>query len=223
MSQFEIPPGGFRNFNEFFTRKLKPGARPVDRDPRNVVSPCDARLLAFTGVSAAQEFVVKGSPVRLARLLGEAELAGAYNGGTAFIYRLAPCDYHRFHFPEDGVPEPAVKIPGNLHSVNPWALESGRPILERNQRQRTLLRTDHSVLCMVEIGALCVGSIVQTFKAGTPVVRGQEKGYFQFGGSTIVVLYEPGRVTVEEEILRRSAQGVETLVRVGRPVGRYTD
>lgn len=161
---------------------------------------------------------VKGSQISLPELLGDAELAERFQGGVAVIIRLAPADYHRFHFCDDGVASPWRPIAGRLHSVHPIALAAGAPSF-RNRRCVTRLASRHfGELVSVEVGALCVGTIEQTFLPG-PVVRGQEKGMFHFGGSTVVLLAEPGRVELDRDLVESSLQGVETLVRLGERMG----
>lgn len=223
LSEAECPPGGFRSFNAFFSRALKSGVRPIAAAPDTVIAACDARLFALHRLCRDRPLQVKGQAFMLETLLGDAALADRYAGGTGFIYRLCPADYHRFHFPEAGVPGTAMPLGKGLHSVNPIALRSGIRILDANLRHRTLVEAGEraGTLCMVEVGALFVGSIVQTFVPGTPVPRGGEKGLFRFGGSTVIVLYEPGKVRVDEDILSQSGEGVETRVRLGEQVGRY--
>lgn len=221
LSEAQKPIEEYRSFNDFFTRGLKRAARLIDPDPAAVISPCDARLLAYPRIHAAMDVNVKGSELSLRSLLADTALASRYTGGAMLVYRLCPADYHRFHFPEAGTPDPALRIDGHLHSVNPMALGTGLRILESNLRERTLLHTDGGTICTVEIGAMCVGSIVQTFAPGDPVSRGDQKGMFRFGGSTVIVLYEPGRVRVDEDILRNSREGLETLVKLGMRVGSY--
>jgi phosphatidylserine decarboxylase len=161
---------------------------------------------------------VKGAEVTVDELLGGTETE-RYRDGAAMVVRLAPADYHRFHFPDAGEAGPSRAIGGRLHSVHPIALAAGAPSL-RNKRSVTLLATARfGTIALIEVGALCVGTIVQTYRPGR-VARGDEKGYFRFGGSTIVVLAEPGRLHFDEDLERASADGVETLVRVGSRVGR---
>lgn len=223
MAEAEKPITAFRTFNEFFARRLKPEARPVDQDPQSAVSPCDARLLVVPDVSTDTVCRIKGSPLGLAALLGDAGLAQRFAGGTLFIYRLCPADYHRFHFPETCTPDRAVTLNGSLHSVNPMALATGLPILDHNLRQRTLLAEAGPAgqIAMVEVGALCVGSIIQSYRPGERAQRGDEKGLFRFGGSTVIVLYPQDVLQVDGDILDFSAKGTESLVKMGMRVGVY--
>ncbi len=219
LSDFVVPSGGFRSFNDFFTRRLRPGARPLDPDPASLLSPADARLLAFP-VQPQGVFPVKGHSVSLERLLASKQDALAFIGGWLLVFRLCPSDYHRFHFPCAGTSSAARLLEGPLESVNPLALATGRPILDTNQRALSFLSSARfGRLAYLEVGALCVGSIVQTYSPGA-VSAGDEKGYFQFGGSTVVVALEPGRVTLDDDLLSSSCQGVETLVRMGERIGR---
>jgi phosphatidylserine decarboxylase len=217
------PVEAFKTFNEFFSRALKPGARPIDLDPGKVISPCDARLLVIPFVTADSAAAVKGFTFDLETLLHDRDLAARFDGGAMFIYRLCPADYHRFHFPEDGLPGFAETLNGPLHSVNPISLGSGFKVLDTNLRHRTLLDTEDRLgtVAMIEVGAMCVGSVVQTFVPRVPNRRGDEKGLFLFGGSTVIVLYEPGRVKADEDLLEHSRLGVEAIVRLGTAVG-YT-
>jgi phosphatidylserine decarboxylase len=220
LDDFESPPGGFASFNDFFTRTLKPGARPLDPDPRRLLSPADGRLFAFAGVRGDTLLPAKGRHISLARLLGDASAARPFADGSALIVRLCPSDYHRFHFPCAGVAGPARLLRGPLESVNPYALARGRAILDHNQRQVTMLDTGRfGRIAYVEVGALCVGRMVQTFRPG-PVEAGQEKGYFEFGGSTVVLVFEPGRLALDADLVENTARGLETLVRMGEGIGR---
>jgi phosphatidylserine decarboxylase len=223
LSEAEKPAGEYSTFNEFFTRALKEGARPVEDLPGAVISPCDARLMAYPRIEPDRSVTVKGSRVDLNSLVRDESLARTFAGGALLVYRLCPVDYHRFHFPEACTPGHAVILNGGLHSVNPWALSTGLRILDTNLRARTLLENagPAHTICMIEVGAMCVGSIVQTYGPGAPVKRGDEKGMFRFGGSTVIVLYEPDRIRLDEDIASYSKKGIETLVRLGRPVGQY--
>jgi phosphatidylserine decarboxylase len=213
----------FASFNAFFTRALAPGARVIPADPGIAIAPCDARLLAFDAITPRMRFSVKAASLDLAALLCDETLSARYAGGTLCIYRLCPADYHRFHFPEACTPGPATTIAGRLHSVNPIALDTGLRILDTNLRHRTLLAAGNRAgsVCMLEVGAMCVGSVVQTYAPNAPVARGAEKGMFRFGGSTVIVLYGSGCVRLDADIEERSRAGVETLVQLGMQIGAY--
>lgn len=212
----ERPLDSYESLDDFFTRKLKPGARPIDRNPDHLIAPADGRALVIPRVEA-QRFSIKGSAVTLADLVGE-PLARRYLGGSMVIVRLAPADYHRFHFVETGTASEAWELGRHLHSVHPIALGSGAPSF-RNHRMITQLSTaSFGEILQIEIGALGVGTMEQTYRPG-PVERGQEKGMFRFGGSTAVVLLEPGRVTLDADLVESSRQGLETFVKMGTRIG----
>lgn len=207
----------YPSLDDFFARELRPGARPVESDPDLLVSPADGRVTAVPRLDGAR-LAIKGSAVSLEELLGTPEAARRYEGGSALVVRLAPADYHRFHFPDGGHADPPQRLGRHLHSVHAIALAAGAPSF-RNVRDVTLLASGgFGTLGIVEVGALCVGSILQTFAPG-PVARGQEKGLFRFGGSTVIVLAEPGRVELDADLVASSAGGMETLVRMGSRIG----
>jgi phosphatidylserine decarboxylase len=213
----EKPLAEYRSVDEFFARRLKPGARPIDEDPGHLVSPADARVLAFPALDGTL-LPVKGARVTVEDLLGDAALAERYRGGSALVLRLAVADYHRFHFPDTGVASKWRELGSALDSVHPIALRSGAPSF-LNKRHASELASDHfGPLLLVEVGALCVGKIVQTYFPG-PVRRGVEKGYFRFGGSTIVLVASRGAVRLDEDLVKATAEGVETLVRMGTRLG----
>jgi phosphatidylserine decarboxylase len=217
-TEAEHPLDSYRSMDEFFTRRLGAAARPVDPDPSHLISPADGRVLVYPRI-CDQMLQVKQSRIALEELLRDKATAQRYAEGVAIVIRLAPADYHRFHFPDAGVAGEPRPIRGRLHSVHPIALAAGAPSL-RNKRCITQLNTEQwGTLGLIEIGALCVGTIVQTYTPGA-VERGQEKGFFRFGGSTVIVLAEPGRVELDDDLVAASAEGMETLVRFGTRVAR---
>jgi phosphatidylserine decarboxylase len=218
--EFAQPPESFSSFNEFFFRRLKPEARPVDPDSDAAVFPADGRHLGFADVSTVGQVFVKNQRFDLAALLGDPSLAAEYARGSLVLSRLCPVDYHRFHFPVCGVPSPPRLIPGPLFSVSPVALRQRLSYLWENQRCVTELRTvQFGRAILIEIGATNVGSIVQTFRPGRPVAKGDEKGFFRFGGSSIITVFEPGRVRLADDLLEQSSQGRELYARVGDFMG----
>ncbi len=218
---FADAPDSYRSFNEFFYRKLKPAARPIDGDEASVVFPADGRHLGFERASAIGGVFVKGQKFDLPALLGDSKLAARYADGSLVLSRLCPVDYHRFHFPAAGVPGETRTINGPLFSVNPIALRQRLAYLWTNKRTITELKTERfgTVICM-EIGATCVGTICQTFTPGRAVMKGEEKGYFAFGGSSTLTLFEPGAVRLETDLLENSAQQTELYARIGSAMGR---
>lgn len=215
LSQFE--PGPYPNYNEFFSRKIRPELRPVDADPTHLISPCDSKLTALP-ISPESRFMLKHTPYTVSSLLKSEELAQKYAGGVALIFRLTVDDYHRYCYIADGAKEVNVQIPGVLHTVNPIANDV-YPIYKENAREYSILHTQHfGDVLMMEVGALMVGKIVN-HHGKAQVKRGQEKGYFQFGGSTVVLLLEKNRAVIDGDILENSQQGIETVVRMGEKIG----
>ena len=182
-------------------------------------APCDARYFAYDQLDADVDIPVKGSLFAAPALLAHNRWADTFSGGPGFIARLCPVDYHRFHFPDNGTVLDSWRIPGALHSVNPWALAFRGDIFMVNEREVTILETEHfGKLAFVDVGATCVGKIKQTY-TGTTFARGDEKGMFLFGGSTVIVLGEPGRWSILPEILSHTSDGVETYLKMGRTIG----
>ena len=218
---FADAPESYRSFNEFFFRKLKPSARPIDPDDTTVVFPADGRHLGFQKASEIAGVFIKGQKFELPTLLGDAALAEKYADGALVLSRLCPVDYHRFHFPAAGVPGNSKVIEGPLFSVNPIALRQRLAYLWTNKRSVTPLLTEHfgTVICM-EIGATCVGTIQQTYAPRSPVQKGQEKGFFAFGGSSTLTLFEPGAIRLDEDLLSHSARQTELYACMGSRMGR---
>jgi len=219
------PLNSFKNFNQFFYRKLKPDARPIEspEDPNRLVSGADCRLMAFASVNDATRIWIKGREFSVARLLGEAyaECANKYNGGALCIFRLAPQDYHRFHSPVDGKIGKMTYISGEYYTVNPQAIRTALDVYGENARKIVPIDSPQfGRVFAVCVGAMMVGSIMTTVNEGQEVKRGDEFGYFAFGGSTIVVLFEPGVVEWDEDLLINGRASLETLVRVGMGIGK---
>lgn len=220
--EFASPVDSFAHFNEFFYRKLKPSARPIDENPRSIVFPADGRHLAFPKASAIDSVFVKGQSFHLEQLLQSEQLAARYRQGSLVLSRLCPVDYHRFHFPVTGTVSHTKVINGPLFSVSPIALRKNLSYFWQNKRTITHLQTpDIGTVILMEIGATCVGSIHQTFKTNSLVEKGQEKGYFAFGGSSTIVLFEPGAVTLDPALCERSRHQTETYARMGTAMGTY--
>jgi len=220
VSEFVKSPFDFKTFNEFFHRALKPESRPIAPGAGTAVFPADGRHLAFPDVDRADGFYVKGAKFTLEGLLGDAELAGTLSGGSMLISRLCPSDYHRFHFPVAGIPGNPRLVKGKLYSVNPIALRRNILYLVRNKRFVTQVEsTMFGTVVMVEVGATNVGSIVQGFVPGRPVLKGEEKGLFAFGGSCVITLFARSRIVFDADIVRQSASCIETYARMGDRLG----
>ncbi len=219
VDEAELPLAAYASFNSFFTRRLRPGARPFAPDGAVLCAPADGRLLVYPELIDGTDLPVKGERVPAQALLGDAPVRLPAAPLAAAIVRLAPSDYHRFHFCDGGLAAQTHELPGSLQPVNPIALWWRPGLLATNQRAVTALRTDHfGAIVQVEVGAFAVGSIVQTYGPGR-VERGQEKGFFQFGGSTVVLLFGRGSVTFDADLVRDSRAGLEVLVQAGERIG----
>ena len=222
---FEIPMQEFEtksytSFNDFFVRKFNLGTRPFVDDPSVLPAFAEARYLGFDKVGAHQKFPVKGKDLSAESVLGGLSFGPAFTGGPVLIARLCPVDYHRFHFPDDGMIRSDHRITGKFHSVNPVALRGKSDIFATNERHVNLLETEHfGKIAYVEVGALCVGKIVQSHPWSKPFKRGDEKGYFLFGASTVIIFGQPGKWVPDADILKNTADKMETFVKLGQSVG----
>lgn len=213
VDEAEKPLSEYNSFNEFFTRRLKAGARPLGE---GFVSPADGRLKLYLDADADLPFPLKGAKRSLREVLGGDAPSGRFD---IAVVRLAPVDYHRFHFPCDCEVEGAVKVlPGKYHSVNPIALLRRPDVYAENERQIVKCRASFGEFWMVDVGAFGVGTIVQTRCSGR-CSKGEERGYFKFGGSTVVLALPAGAVKFDEDIVRNSVDGMETLVRCLERIG----
>lgn len=218
MSEVLLPVDKFKTFNEFFYRKLKPDARPCSApdEPRIVVSPADCRSVVFDRMDEATGIWVKGREFSIERLLGNAypEDAKRYQNGALGIFRLAPQDYHRFHIPVDGVMGTPKTIAGEYYTVNPMAIRSALDVYGENVRVIVPIDSAvHGRVMVVCVGAMMVGSTVITRQAGEKVSRAGELGYFKFGGSTLLLLFEEGTVNFDSDLVENSKGPLETFVR----------
>ena len=208
----------FSSFNDFFTRKLKSNARPVDTGSMVTVSPADGKILAYANISNS-DFIIKGYRFNIFSFLNNARLAQNYRDGTLVIIRLAPSDYHRFHFPVSGSISPVTRIDGDYYSVNPLALRKMAEIFCLNKREFAVISNPlFGDVVMAEVGATMVGSIVQTY-TGNFVKKGEEKGYFKFGGSTVILLFEKNKIRIDEDLLMNTLGGYETMIKEGERIG----
>ncbi|KAG0237966.1 hypothetical protein BGW42_008066 [Actinomortierella wolfii] len=222
MAEVLEPVQNFKSFNEFFYRKLKPNARELASpgDSRVAVSVADCRMTCFQTISDATKFWIKGTSFTIPKLLDDSELAKKFVGGSLAIFRLAPQDYHRFHIPVRGRLSDPKLIEGEYYTVNPMAIRSPLDVYGENKRVvSTIESPEFGTVAYVSIGAMMVGSIVLTSTPGQVVERMDEHGYFAFGGSTIVILFEPNRIQFDEDLLHSSKEQIEMLVRVGMRVG----
>ena len=212
----ERPLEAYESFNAFFTRRLKPGARPLGE---GVVSPADGRLMLYLGADADRPFPLKGAVRSLRTVFGPAGAPDVPGGRyDVAVIRLAPVDYHRFHFPCDcRTPEAIRVIPGKYHSVNPIALLRYPDVYADNERQILRCEAAFGPFWLVDVGAFGVGTIVQTY-GGTEHRKGDEKGYFKFGGSTVILIAAAGALTFDADLVRNAAEGTETRVLCGERI-----
>ena len=215
MSQFE--PVEYTSYNDFFSREIRPEARPIDMNPMHLISPADSKLTVLP-VTEMGRFTLKHTQYTVGSLLKNPTLAAEYVGGWVLIFRLTVDDYHRYCYAFDGEKGENIAIPGKLHTVNPIANDFF-PIYKENSREYTILQTrEFGQVVAMEVGALLVGKIVNHHGAAT-VKRGQEKGYFQFGGSTVVLLLKKDAAVIDSDILENSENGIETVVKFGEKIG----
>jgi phosphatidylserine decarboxylase len=202
-------------------RRFKPGARDFGSDPDVMPAFAEARYLAYEALCEDETFPVKGTDLSPRSILVRPEHVGPFRNGPVLVARLCPIDYHWFHYPADGRTLLRYRIPGRFHSVNPAALRRRSDIFAINERQVSVLETEHfGLLAYVEVGAMAVGKIVQTHPDERPFARGDTKGCFRFGASTVILFGEPGRWLPEADLLQQTAARRETLVRLGEPVAR---
>ena len=207
----------YKSFNAFFTRRIKPELRPFDLDPNALVSPCDAKLSAYR-IDENSAFDIKGFTYTTADLLKNVELAEKFVGGLCLVFRLTVTDYHRYFFFDGGTARDNTFIKGRLHTVQPAAL-SKRRVFTENCREYTVLDTDNfGTAVMAEVGAMMVGRIVNDVKSGR-FERGDEKGRFEFGGSTVVLLLQKDVAKLDDEFFANTALDRETVVKCGERIG----
>jgi phosphatidylserine decarboxylase len=213
MDEFEKGP--FKSFNDFFSRRFLNGKRNFTANQNELPAFAEGRYLGFNKVTPDTLFPVKGNFLSATDLLQNHDKAKPFEGGPVIIARLCPVDYHRFHFPDDGEVIEKWNIEGDLQSVNPIALKYKNEVFITNERQVSLLKTKNfGLLAYIEVGAMFVGKIVQSYK-GENFKRGDEKGYFLFGASTVIVLGQPGKFEIDKTFANNSLKGLETFIRLG--------
>ena len=225
--EIEKPISEYATFNEFFARKLKPGMRPVASpdDGSVAVSPADCRMTVFPTLQAAASIWVKGSKFTVEHVFGShpeaAEAARMFVGGSLAIARLAPQDIHRFYSPVQGRVHSITPMNGALFTVNPLAIRSPINVYTENKRVLVLIDTeDFGMVAAVVVGATIVGSIEMTKEVGDTVEKGEELGLFYFGGSTVLLFFQPGRIEFNADLVERTTKPIETLVRIGMGMGK---
>lgn len=208
----------YTSYNDFFTRQICDGMREFEKEPDALCAPCDSKLSAYP-ISADAVFSIKDVNYTMKALTRSQRIARQYEGGLLLVFRLTVDDYHHYAYVDDGVVTRNYHIPGVFHTVHPIAGET-YSVYKENTREFSIMRSRHfGYLLMMEVGALLVGRICnRDYRAGR-VVRGQEKGMFEFGGSTVILALEANRVQLDDDILRNSEEGIETIVRQGERIG----
>lgn len=221
MDEFEVQSQDaqrpFKSFNDFFIRPFKAGKRPfVNGDKMGAFA--EARYFGYESLTHEEKIPVKGQFLASSAVVNSAKWESTFEGGPCLLARLCPVDYHRFHYPDNGKVLDHFRVKGQLHSVNPLALKKRPDIFMRNERVVTILETENfGKLAYVEVGAVCVGKIVQSGSL-EKFNRGDEKGYFLFGGSTVIVFGEKGKWVPSADILKATKAGHEVYVRLGDAV-----
>lgn len=209
----------YRTFNEFFIREFRPGQRPFVSEAHRMPAFAEARYVGFDAIDEKKKYPVKGHYLFAKDLIGNEQVAKIFDGGPLMIARLCPVDYHRYHYPDNGKVIDHFRVAGAYDSVNPLALQYKNQIFIKNERYVSILQTENfGKLAYIEVGAICVGKIVQSHPWNKPFNRGDEKGYFLFGGSTVIVLGEKGAWKPSEDILTNTANGIETYLHLGQEV-----
>lgn len=214
-----VPQNGFSSFNEFFSRRR--WERERDYSAEELISPCDA-FLTVVPIKKDTIFDVKHTKFSLQDLLKNRVLAERFIDGTALIFRLTPNHYHRYGYAVNGNVVGNKKIKGVLHCVRPIATRS-TPVFAQNSREFQVLNTKKfGTIVQMEVGALFVGKIVNHNKALESVVvkAGTEKGYFEFGGSTIILLLQKDKVVLSDSLIKRRKRDGEIAVTKGEVLGK---
>jgi len=207
----------YRSFDDFFVREIKEGLRPFTDKPNDVPAPCDGKLTIYP-ITPDSVFSVKKSKYSVRDLLQDISLADEFSGGMCLVFRLTPDDYHRYCYIDDGEVIIRMVLPGVLHTVQPVACEA-LDVYCQNSREYVVLDTvNFDKIIQIEVGALFVGKITNHNK-NRVFKRGDEKGMFQFGGSTVILLFKKDIITVDEDIVKNSVKGIETVVKMGKSIG----
>lgn len=218
-SEFSKPVEQFSSFNDFFIRTLKPEARRVALDYPALI-PADGRYFFYANIDTCSGFIVKGKKFSLSALLKDSSLAQEYRGGSLVLARLCPSDYHRFHFPCDCIPGETKLLNGYLSSVNPIAVKNNIEIFTENKRTLCKLASSHfGQVLYIEVGATCVGTIEQTYTPGKKQNKGDEKGFFAFGGSSLILLFKKNTIVFSPDLLAATNEGIEIRCLMGQPMG----
>lgn len=208
----------YNSFNEFFTRRIKEGRRSFSKEKYDLCSPCDSKLSVYR-ITDDAEFMIKDTHYNMKSLTGSSKLTEYFKDGYLCVFRLSVDDYHRYAYIDNGKKTKNYHIQGFFHTVNPVAGEEF-PVYKENTREFSLLKSENfGRVLMMEVGAMLVGRIVNN-DGETYVSRGQEKGRFEYGGSTVILAFEKAMIDIDEEILNNTKWGFETRVRMGECIGK---
>lgn len=218
LSEYQRNKDDYQTFNDFFIRKLKPGTRLINQNRSSVVSPADGKIFIYYRMKGDDVFYVKGYQFSLYNLIKNKKIAKRFENSTIMIIRLGPADYHRFHFPADGVPEKVKSIRGSYYSVSPISLRRKRALCKNKRVYTVYHNTVFGEMIIVEVGATLVGSIKQTYTPFREYKKGEEKGYFSFGASTIVLVFKDKTVSIDNDLMLNSQLGYETSIKMGEQI-----
>jgi len=207
----------YRSFNDFFKRQIKKELRPFPDNPFDLAAPCDGKLMVYP-ISPCSDFHIKNTVYTIYDLLQDEPLAHEFMGGLCLVYRLMPDNYHRYSYIDDGVSIDHKKIKGKLHAVRPIAQQRYK-VFAQNAREFEVLQTKHfGKVVQMEVGALFVGRITN-HNMGCNFKRGDEKGMFEFGGSTVIMLFQQNSIELDEAIFTSTLENKETIVTMGLKIG----
>jgi phosphatidylserine decarboxylase len=210
----------FTSFNDFFKREIDLSKRPINPSPHACIAPVDGKILAYQSIDPDMTFRIKRSIFNLRSFLFDETLVERFSQGSMLVSRLGLKDYHHFHFPDSGVPGEAKSIKGKYYASGPYSLRKLIPFYSENYRMLTIVDSEHfGQILMVEIGAFTVGSIQQRYRPGRRVVKGDRKGFFEMGGSTVALLFEKGRIELDRDLCVNTRNDIETYVLMGDSLG----
>lgn len=214
----------FKSYNDFFTREIKENRRPIDKTTPHFISPSDGKVMIYP-IRRSSHFEIKNTMYTLRSILKNKKLACKYHNGYCIIIRLCVDNFHRYCYLDNCTKSENVFIKGKLHTVNPIANDY-YPIYKENSREYTILHTENfEDIVQIEVGALMVGKITNHHKSASKTshdkyFRGQEKGYFEFGGSTIMLLIPPEtNIKFRTDLIENSILGIETNIKMGEYIG----
>lgn len=212
----EYQDKSYTSFNDFFVRKIKPRSRSIEMKKNILIAVADAKILRYK-ITSDLVLNIKNSVYTVEDLIQDKTEAEKYMEGECLVLRLDVDDYHRYIYMDDGEIIKTKKIKGIFHTVNP--ISDGKyKVYSQNNREWAKIRTKNfDDVIQMEVGALCVGKIVN-FK-NKNVIRGQEKGHFEFGGSTIIIFIKKDVVKMDQDIIENSFVGIETIVKQGERIG----